>query len=744
MKLFRHVLIGLTLFGLCATSTEAEQPRAALIIGNAAYQGIPLTNPVNDARDMAAALKQFGFEVTLLTDADRRSMIEAIQTFGDSVTDGSAALVYFSGHGLQSQGSNYLMPLGANIKKEADIEFETVDANRILAHLQEANGKGVNILILDACRDNPFKGFMKSAKSGLAQMDAPTGSLIVYATAPNTAALDDTEGSNSVYTRRLLDVLRDTPTLNVTDILMRVRKLVMQDTDSQQVPWEAGSLTDYFYFTEAAPTPEQPTATPSPTPTPTPTVTPSPTPTAIPSPTPTPKPDASIEQNMALFNEAISLIQTNYVEASKVQTPDLIGTAIEALETAVCKAKTPPEQQCMFTGKGLKAENIDDMTKALRIALPHSRLSSQELAYAAIIGVLKHLDEHSSFMPPELYQKSQVETHGNSGGLGIQIGIRDGQLLVIAPIHETPAFRAGIQAGDKILKIGEQSTDDMTLTEAVSWLRGAKGTSVTLTIMRDAFEQLREFTITRDIINIESVTSKALSKTIGYIRISQFQEDTPDDLAQALQRVKKQKIKMLILDLRDNPGGLLNAAVEVVDQFLPKGKLSVYTEGRRSNQNMRFVAKTDPADLQYPVLLLVNDGSASASEIVAGALQAHSRAIIIGTPTYGKGSIESVIPLSDGSGFRLATAYYFTPNGEPIHQKGITPDVLVIPKDKQDLVRTGEALRNKNKTPLILVDPDTEEESEEDRVLAIARQMIEKTSSYNRKNLLKTAEKMVE
>ena len=265
MKLFRHVLIGLTLFGLCATSTEAEQPRAALIIGNAAYQGIPLTNPVNDARDMAAALKQFGFEVTLLTDADRRSMIEAIQTFGDSVTDGSAALVYFSGHGLQSQGSNYLIPLGANIKKEADIEFETVDANRILAHLQEANGKGVNLLILDACRDNPFKGFMKSAKSGLAQMDAPTGSLIVYATAPNTSALDDPNGKNSIYTRRLLEALNEMPTSNVWDVLMRVRKQVMQDTNGSQVPWEAGSLTEHFYFAEAAPTP-QPVPTEKPTP----------------------------------------------------------------------------------------------------------------------------------------------------------------------------------------------------------------------------------------------------------------------------------------------------------------------------------------------------------------------------------------------------------------------------------------------------------------------------------------------
>ncbi len=251
------ILLFIALFDLTPLRpATAKQPRSALVIGNAAYEKSPLTNPVNDARDMASALKRFGFDVTLLTDTDRRDMIRAIQTFGDSLTDGSAALVYFSGHGLQSQGNNYLIPLRANITGEADIEFETVDANRILAHLQEENSGGVNIVILDACRDNPFKGFTKSAKSGLAQMDAPTGSLIVYATAPNTAALDDTRGKNSIFTRRLLDALNKTPTLNVLEMLIRVRKQVMKDTDNKQVPWESGSLTDLFYFADAAPTPK--------------------------------------------------------------------------------------------------------------------------------------------------------------------------------------------------------------------------------------------------------------------------------------------------------------------------------------------------------------------------------------------------------------------------------------------------------------------------------------------------------
>ncbi len=301
----------------------------------------------------------------------------------------------------------------------------------------------------------------------------------------------------------------------------------------------------------------------------------------------------------------------------------------------------------------------------------------QELVYGGIHGMLKALDPHSSFMPPEVYSEMQVETRGNFGGLGIQIAIKDDQLTVIAPIDDTPAYRVGIKSGDKIIKIEDQSTKDILLMEAVKLLRGPKGSQVTISIMRNGFDKPKEFTITRDIIELKSVSSKMLVDHIGYVRLRQFQEDSANEMEYALRDLEDNDIEALILDLRSNPGGLLNAAVEVADKFLNKGKLIVYTEGRKKNQDMRFVAHQDFTHPNYPMAVLVNHGSASASEIVAGALQAHSRSVIIGTQTYGKGSVQSVIPLSDNSGLRLTTAAYFTPDGRSIHEKGITPDIII-------------------------------------------------------------------
>lgn len=300
----------------------------------------------------------------------------------------------------------------------------------------------------------------------------------------------------------------------------------------------------------------------------------------------------------------------------------------------------------------------------------------QEVIYGGIQGMLKSLDPHSSFMPPDVYQEMQVETRGNFGGLGIQIAIRDDQLTVIAPIDDTPAFRAGIEAGDVIAKIEGESTKDMLLMEAVKLLRGPKGTQVTISIMREGFDKPKDFTITRDIIELKSVNYRMLTDHVGYVRLRQFQEDSANEIEEALRNLESEGMEAMVLDLRSNPGGLLNAAVDISDKFLEKGKLIVYTEGRKKNQDMRFVAHDDFTHPGYPMVILVNHGSASASEIVAGALQAHSRAVIIGTQTYGKGSVQSVIPLSDNSGLRLTTAQYFTPDGRSIHEKGITPDIV--------------------------------------------------------------------
>ena len=306
-------------------------------------------------------------------------------------------------------------------------------------------------------------------------------------------------------------------------------------------------------------------------------------------------------------------------------------------------------------------------------------VNSKDLVYGAIRGMLETLDPHSAFMPPEVYREMQVETQGAFGGLGIEITVRDRQLTVVAPIEGTPADRAGILAGDRIVKINGEPTKDMTLFEAVRKLRGPRGSQVTITIAREGFIEAKDFAITRETIEVHSVRSSELGDGIGYIRMVSFQEKTARDLERTLEQFQTGGVKAMVLDLRNNPGGLLSQAVQVADLFLQKGQLIVYTEGRARNQDLRFSAEHTKSLPQVPMVILVNGGSASASEIVAGALQDHRRAVILGTPTFGKGSVQTVIPLNDGSGLRLTTAKYFTPRGETIQGKGITPDIQVEP-----------------------------------------------------------------
>ncbi|MDY0095936.1 MAG: S41 family peptidase [Candidatus Vecturithrix sp.] len=352
-------------------------------------------------------------------------------------------------------------------------------------------------------------------------------------------------------------------------------------------------------------------------------------------------------------------------------------------------------------------------------------IDTQDIVYGAIHGMLRTLDPHSSFMPPDMYQEMQVETRGNFGGLGIQIAIKDDQLTVIAPIDDTPAFRAGIEAGDKILKIEEQATNDMTLMEAVKLLRGPKGTQVTITIMREGFDKPREFILVRDIIEIKSVSYRMLVQNIGYLRLRQFQEDSSSEMEDALRDLEENGMEALILDLRSNPGGLLNSAVEVADKFLEKGKLIVYTEGRKKNQDMRFIAHQEFTHPNYPMAVLVNHGSASASEIVAGALQANSRAVIIGTQTYGKGSVQSVIPLSDNSGLRLTTALYYTPDGQSIHEKGIAPDIVITPEPTKEPEETQQDVSQDGTLPQEEGESIPEEKSPEEEVDQMLQQDVQ-------------------
>jgi carboxyl-terminal processing protease len=306
------------------------------------------------------------------------------------------------------------------------------------------------------------------------------------------------------------------------------------------------------------------------------------------------------------------------------------------------------------------------------------KTDQKKLMYGAITGMLRELDPHSSFLKPDDYKELQIETKGKFGGLGIEITIRDNILTVVSPLEDTPADKAGIQANDQIMKIDDQPTQDMSLMDAVQKMRGPKGSKVKLTILRKGAQKPLEFELVRDIISIQSVKSYLLEPGFGYIRISSFQSGTAADLQKALNQFEAETpgIQGLILDLRNDPGGLLDQAVEVSDQFLDEG-LIVYTGGRLENQKMRFEAHKKAKQHTYPIVVLVNSGSASASEIVAGALQDHKRAIVMGEQTFGKGSVQTVIPLNDGSALRLTTSLYYTPSGRSIQAKGITPDIVV-------------------------------------------------------------------
>ena len=306
-------------------------------------------------------------------------------------------------------------------------------------------------------------------------------------------------------------------------------------------------------------------------------------------------------------------------------------------------------------------------------------VNSKDLIYGAVKGMLDTLDPHSSFLSPEAFKEMQVETQGLFGGLGIEITVKDRMLTVVAPIEGTPADRAGIQSGDRIFKIEGQVTKDLTLMDAVRRLRGPKGSKVTISILREGKTEPFDVTLVREVIEVHSVRNKDLGDGIYYVRIASFQERTGKDLDRALEQAQKLNSVALILDLRNDPGGLLNQAVAVSDMFLEKGQLIVYTKGRQKNQDLSFTSEHAGNFPNLPIVVLVNGGSASASEIVAGALQDWKRAVILGTKTFGKGSVQTVIPLSDGSGLRLTTAKYFTPKGRSIHGSGIVPDIVVDP-----------------------------------------------------------------
>ncbi|MBU1888087.1 MAG: S41 family peptidase, partial [Candidatus Omnitrophica bacterium] len=384
-------------------------------------------------------------------------------------------------------------------------------------------------------------------------------------------------------------------------------------------------------------------------------------------------------------------------------------------------------------GLAEKTNKVDSMYKELELFSDAVSIirsdyveepQEKDLIYGALKGMLSSLDPYSQFMDPETYNEMKIETEGEFGGIGIEITIQDNLLTIITPIDDTPAFKIGLKAGDKIVKIEGEITKDLTLIEAVKKLRGKPGTNVNITVLRESEKKLLDFAIIRSIIKLESIKkAEIIESGIGYIRLAEFQEKTQRDLETSLNKLERDGIKGLILDLRNNPGGLLDSAVDVSGKFLEEGQVVVSTKGRVENQNLIFKSRNKNKHLDYPLVVLVNGGSASASEIVAGAIQDNRRGLIIGTKSFGKGSVQTVVPMSDGSAVRLTTSKYFTPSGRSIHGEGIMPDIVVEYKDqpKEDEKKDNDSL--KMLEGLIEVEK-TAEEKEEDKKKEYDNQVV--------------------
>ncbi len=316
--------------------------------------------------------------------------------------------------------------------------------------------------------------------------------------------------------------------------------------------------------------------------------------------------------------------------------------------------------------ENIKKEYVDEVNQA-------------EVMDSAINGVLQSLDPYSAYMSPELFKEMQTDTRGEFGGLGIEIGMEAGVVKVISPIDDTPAEKAGIKAGDYIVKIGKEQVQGKSLIEAVKLMRGPVGTSIDLTVRRKNVKKPLEFKIVRKIIQIQSVSSKIISdqKNIGYIRLKSFNENSDSQFLKSIKKFEKNsKIKSYVIDLRNNPGGLLTQAINITDFFLDDGEI-VSTKGRKISETRKFFARRGDEIKGKPIIVLINNGSASASEIFAGALKDHKRAIILGENSYGKGSVQSIIPLRNGGGMRLTISKYYLPSGKSISEVGVTPDILV-------------------------------------------------------------------
>jgi len=361
-------------------------------------------------------------------------------------------------------------------------------------------------------------------------------------------------------------------------------------------------------------------------------------------------------------------------------------------------------------------------------------VKAKDLIYGALKGMLSSLDPHSLFMDPDTYNTElKVDTEGKFGGVGIELTIKDGLLTVVTPIEDTPAWKVGIKANDKIVRIDNTLTRDMTMIDAVKKMRGKPGEPVSLTILRESEKKILEFKIVRDVIKIKDVKdARILEDGIGYIRLVQFSENTAQDMNNALDKLTKTGMDSLILDLRNNRGGILDSSVDVCERFIVKGKVIVSIKGRKPQSNTEYISRSTHPILDIPMVVLINEGSASASEIVAGCLQDYKRAIIVGMKSFGKGSVQTVFPLSDGSVLKLTTGKFFTPSGKVIHDKGVTPDIIV---EELRVESTDKKEQNENKAEQVFEELEKKQKEEKKE----EKGKEEKQLEYKKDNQLMSA-----
>jgi carboxyl-terminal processing protease len=401
-----------------------------------------------------------------------------------------------------------------------------------------------------------------------------------------------------------------------------------------------------------------------------------------------------------VFVEVTRVVESSYWDASKLKPQDLFKGAVEGVDEDVKRLGGTigyKGQQVVLSlsgqTKAVDLSAIDSLAELVQafssmqtflIQQQRSNGHATNWEYRAIEGMVKSLDGNSAFMPPHEFREMQEETRGSFGGIGIRIGVEDGQLVIVEPMDGTPASKAGLKQGDRIMKIDGQPTQGLSLQEAIRRMRGPVGSRILLGIVRRDSVDPEDVSLTRAKIELKTVESQLLDGRIGYLKVRGFHETTLQETEKALNRLTQQKMEGLVLDLRNNPGGLLSQSVKVCNLFVDEGLIVVSTEGRVRNQNSRFMANGGGQYRQYPMIVLINAGSASGSEIVAGALQDLQKATIIGTKSYGKGSVQTIFPLQDGSGLRLTTAHYFTPSGRNIDHVGIVPDIELPNEGKED------------------------------------------------------------